>query len=77
MAEMVVPYAAPEFPHPRKFAFDTSVFLPFVPPIRTHQRHSGEYGMGTMANELELGCDCLGQIHYLVGPLACDLRKLP
>ena len=46
---MVVPYAAPEHPHPRKFAFD-----------------SGEYGMGTMANELTLGCDCLGQIHYLV-----------
>lgn len=22
LAEMVVPYGAPEFPHPRKFAFD-------------------------------------------------------
>jgi len=50
LAEMVVPYGAPEYPHPRKFAFD-----------------SGEYGMGTMANELSLGCDCLGQIHYLPG----------
>ncbi|KAF8808159.1 peroxisomal copper amine oxidase [Phlegmacium glaucopus] len=50
LAEMVVPYGAPESPHPRKFAFD-----------------SGEYGMGTMANELSLGCDCLGQIHYLPG----------
>ncbi|KAH7886284.1 copper amine oxidase [Phlebopus sp. FC_14] len=50
LAEMVVPYGAPEFPHPRKFAFDT-----------------GEYGMGTMANELSLGCDCLGTIHYLPG----------
>ncbi|KAI0065136.1 hypothetical protein BV25DRAFT_1880805 [Artomyces pyxidatus] len=50
VAEMVVPYGAPEHPHPRKFAFDT-----------------GEYGMGTMANELSLGCDCLGQIHYLSG----------
>ncbi|KAF9055822.1 peroxisomal copper amine oxidase [Panaeolus papilionaceus] len=50
MAEMVVPYGAPEYPHPRKFAFD-----------------SGEYGMGTMANELSLGCDCLGQIHYMPG----------
>ena len=49
VAEMVVPYGAPEWPHPRKFAFD-----------------SGEYGMGTMANELSLGCDCLGKIHYLV-----------
>lgn len=27
---------------------------------------SGEYGMGTMANDLSLGCDCLGKIHYLV-----------
>ncbi|KAH0591412.1 Peroxisomal primary amine oxidase [Termitomyces sp. J132] len=50
LAEMVVPYGAPEYPHHRKFAFDT-----------------GEYGMGTMANELSLGCDCLGQIHYLPG----------
>ncbi|TFK26740.1 peroxisomal copper amine oxidase [Coprinopsis marcescibilis] len=50
LAEMVVPYGAPEHPHPRKFAFD-----------------AGEYGMGTMAKELSLGCDCLGQIHYLPG----------
>lgn len=50
LAEMVVPYSAPEHPHPRKFAFDV-----------------GEYGMGTQANELSLGCDCLGQIHYLSG----------
>ncbi|KAG6334290.1 hypothetical protein ID866_4805 [Astraeus odoratus] len=50
IAEMVVPYGAPDYPHTRKFAFD-----------------SGEYGMGTMANELSLGCDCLGKIHYLPG----------
>ncbi|KAH8105229.1 peroxisomal copper amine oxidase [Cristinia sonorae] len=50
LSEMVVPYGAPEHPHPRKHAFD-----------------AGEYGMGTMANELALGCDCLGQIHYLPG----------
>lgn len=50
LAEMVVPYGAPEFPQTRKFAFD-----------------SGEYGMGTMANELSLGCDCLGTIHYMPG----------
>ncbi|GAA5977320.1 hypothetical protein JCM21900_004357, partial [Sporobolomyces salmonicolor] len=47
-AEMVVPYGAPEWPHPRKFAFDV-----------------GEYGLGMLANSLELGCDCLGHIHYL------------
>lgn len=34
--------------------------------LRLIAAHSGEYGMGTMANELTLGCDCLGQIHYLV-----------
>ncbi|KDQ52495.1 hypothetical protein JAAARDRAFT_198143 [Jaapia argillacea MUCL 33604] len=50
LVEMVVPYGAPEYPHPRKFAFD-----------------AGEYGMGVMANDLTLGCDCLGQIHYLPG----------
>ncbi|KAH9895668.1 copper amine oxidase [Cubamyces lactineus] len=50
LSEMVVPYGAPDHPHPRKHAFDV-----------------GEYGMGTMANELTLGCDCLGQIHYLPG----------
>ncbi|KAI0755527.1 peroxisomal copper amine oxidase [Fomes fomentarius] len=50
LSEMIVPYAAPEHPHPRKHAFDV-----------------GEYGMGTMANELTLGCDCLGKIHYLPG----------
>lgn len=29
--------------------------------------------MGTMANELSLGCDCLGQIHYLVS-ICCAER---
>ncbi|KAF5352380.1 hypothetical protein D9756_006147 [Leucocoprinus leucothites] len=43
LSEMVVPYGAPEHPHPRKFAFD-----------------SGEYGIGMMANDLALGCDCPG-----------------
>ncbi|KAG6832431.1 hypothetical protein H0H87_001591, partial [Tephrocybe sp. NHM501043] len=52
LAEMVVPYAAPEHAHPRKFAFD-----------------AGEYGMGCMANDLSLGCDCLGQIYYLPGTI--------
>ncbi|KDQ19347.1 hypothetical protein BOTBODRAFT_27929 [Botryobasidium botryosum FD-172 SS1] len=50
LAEMLVPYGAPEHPHPHKFAFDV-----------------GEYGMGTLANELSLGCDCLGTIHYMPG----------
>jgi len=37
---------------------------------------SGEYGMGTQANELTLGCDCLGQIHYLVRGVATVAPRL-
>lgn len=50
IAEMVVPYAETQHPHPRKFAFDV-----------------GEYGMGTLANSLRIGCDCLGAVAYLDG----------
>ncbi len=28
--------------------------------------------MGTMANDLSLGCDCVGQIHYLVSTTLAD-----
>ena len=31
---------------------------------------AGEYGMGQLANSLELGCDCLGHIHYFDAVLA-------
>jgi primary-amine oxidase len=31
----------------------------------------GEYGLGALANSLELGCDCLGEIHYL-DAVMCD-----
>lgn len=49
LSEMVVPYGAPEYPHPRKFAFDS-----YVPSctrlfaVLTTVNSSGEYGMGTM-----------------------------
>lgn len=38
--------------------------------------------MGTMANDLSLGCDCLGKIHYLVrkrviNPNLADLHHSP
>jgi primary-amine oxidase len=36
----------------------------------------GEYGIGTLANSLELGCDCLGEIRYLDAELA-DGRGRP
>ncbi|EPS38377.1 hypothetical protein H072_7875 [Dactylellina haptotyla CBS 200.50] len=32
---------------------------------RKHAFDLGEYGGGYMTNELALGCDCLGEIHYL------------
>ncbi|MCI2418726.1 primary-amine oxidase [Saccharopolyspora sp. K220] len=35
-------------------------------PVRFWQNYfdSGEYSLGKLANELVLGCDCLGEIHY-------------
>lgn len=33
----------------------------------------GEYGVGSSANSLELGCDCLGHVHYFDADL-CDDR---
>ncbi|KAH6917114.1 peroxisomal copper amine oxidase [Coprinopsis sp. MPI-PUGE-AT-0042] len=48
--------------------------VPYGVPEHPHPRKmafdSGEYGMGTMAKELSLGCDCLGSIHYLPGAYA-------
>jgi primary-amine oxidase len=43
--------------------------VPYGNPDHPHQRkHAfdlGEYGAGFMSNELSLGCDCKGAIHYL------------
>ena len=43
--------------------------VPYGSPQKNHARKSvfdiGEYGIGKLANSLELGCDCLGAIHYL------------
>src|SRR5437588_5775497 len=42
--------------------------VPYGDPRPAHYRQNafdvGEYGVGTLANALELGCDCLGHIHY-------------
>ena len=42
--------------------------IPYGDPNPTHYRKNvfdmGEYGIGVLANSLELGCDCLGEIHY-------------
>lgn len=37
------------------------------PTINNYRKNAfdvGEYGVGMLANSLELGCDCLGSIHY-------------
>jgi primary-amine oxidase len=43
--------------------------VPYGDPAPTHWRKNafdeGEYGVGMLANRLERGCDCLGEIRYL------------
>ena len=43
--------------------------VPYGDPSSTQARKNafdvGEYGLGMLANSLALGCDCLGEIHYL------------
>lgn len=43
--------------------------VPYGDPSSTQARKNafdvGEYGLGMLANPLTLGCDCLGEIHYL------------
>jgi len=53
-----------------------------VPYGDTSQAHfwkgvfdSGEYGLGKLANSLELGCDCLGEIRYLDAEFVDDLGQ--
>jgi primary-amine oxidase len=47
----------------------TEMVVPYADPNPTQVRKNafdvGEYGMGMCANSLQLGCDCLGHIHYL------------
>ena len=46
----------------------SEMFIPYGDPRPTHYRKNvfdmGEYGIGMLANSLELGCDCLGEIYY-------------
>jgi len=45
--------------------------VPYGDPAPHHYRKNafdvGEYGIGSLANSLTLGCDCLGEIHYFDG----------
>jgi primary-amine oxidase len=44
------------------------MLVPYGDPRPAYFRRNafdvGEYGIGMLANSLELGCDCLGEIHY-------------
>lgn len=54
--------------------------VPYGDPAPTQRRKNafdvGEYGMGMCANSLQLGCDCLGHIHYFDADL-CTSRGEP
>ena len=58
----------------------TEMVVPYGDPSPTQFRKNafdvGEYGMGMCANSLELGCDCLGLIHYFDAHL-CTSRGEP
>jgi primary-amine oxidase len=47
------------------------MYVPYLDPTPTQFRRNffdwGEYGAGVMTNSLELGCDCLGLVHYFDG----------
>ena len=55
----------------------TEMVVPYADPTVNNYWKSafdaGEYGLGKLANALELGCDCLGHIHYFDIPAADDL----
>ena len=50
--------------------------IPYADPRPPFHRKAafdlGDAGAGTMANNLKLGCDCLGAIHYLSAVLSTD-----
>jgi primary-amine oxidase len=54
----------------------TEMVVPYADPTTSHYWKNafdcGEYGLGKLANSLELGCDCLGLIHYFDIPMVED-----
>jgi primary-amine oxidase len=54
--------------------------VPYGDPREQYYRKNafdiGEYGLGTLANSLALGCDCLGVIHYFDFPLVDSHGKV-
>ena len=54
----------------------SELFVPYGDPSPGSYRRNafdiGEYGLGPLTNSLELGCDCLGEIHYFDATLVDD-----
>ena len=59
-----------------KRASVSEMVVPYGEPQPTHEWQNyfdaGEYQFGRLANSLVLGCDCLGEIHYLDAVVADD-----
>ena len=57
----------------------SELFVPYGDPgpgsYRRNAFDIGEYGLGALTNSLELGCDCLGEIHYFDATLADDAGR--
>ena len=57
----------------------TEMAVPYADPTPQHFAKcafdAGEFGLGKLANQLELGCDCLGHIHYFDVPASDDFGK--
>jgi primary-amine oxidase len=57
----------------------TEMVVPYADPTANHfwkcAFDAGEYGLGKLANSLELGCDCIGRIHYFDVPTADELGR--
>jgi primary-amine oxidase len=49
----------------------SEMYIPYADPAPVHRIKNvfdmGEVGLGMLANPLELGCDCLGEIYYFDG----------
>ncbi len=57
----------------------SEMVVPYGDPAQAHfwkgVFDAGEYGLGKLANSLELGCDCLGEIRYLDSDFVDDLGQ--
>ncbi len=57
----------------------SEMVVPYGDPSQAHfwkgVFDAGEYGLGKLANSLELGCDCLGEIRYLDADFVDDLGQ--